>query len=167
MAFDVLANAATIVEAVFVVISVVFIWHEIRQSNKLTKAANVQALVELSSPFNMQLIQDRQMAEFWYNGASQFDKMDEVDQQRYMELLTWWLIFHENIYYQYMRGLIDKDSYSGWSYDLEKFVRMQNLGRHWKSMRIAYQSEFAQHVNELIQKVQSAAGVNQAVSAED
>ncbi len=167
MSLDVLANAATIVEAIFVIISVVFIWHEIRQSNKLTKAANVQALAELSSPFNMQLIQDRQMAEFWHKGASQFDQMDEIDQQRYTDLLTWWLILHENIYYQYTKGLIDKDSYAAWSYDLEKFVKMQNLGRHWESMRITYQPKFAEHVNELIQKAQPALDMNQTESAKE
>ena len=167
MSLDMLANAATVVEAAFVVISVFFIWREIRQSNKLTKAANVQALTELSSPFNMQLIQDRQMAEFWYKGASQFDKMDEIDQRRYMELLIWWLILHENVYYQYAKGLIDKDFYAGWSYDLEKFVKLQNLGRHWESMRISYQAEFAEHVSELIQKAQPALGVNQAESAKE
>jgi hypothetical protein len=150
---------------VFVVISVVFIWHEIRQGNKLTKAANVQALTELSSPFNMQLIQDRQLAEFWYKGANQFDTMDETNQQRYTGLVTWWLILHENIYYQYTKGLIDEDFYAGWSRDLEIFVKMHNLGRHWESMRNYYQDAFAKHVNELIQKAQPAPGVNQAESA--
>ena len=59
MTLNDIANIATIVEAVFVVISVYFIWRELRMNSKLTKAANNQSLVELSSPFNMQLIQDQ------------------------------------------------------------------------------------------------------------
>jgi hypothetical protein len=155
MSLEFWANIATIVEAIFVVVSVIFIWYEVRQSNKLTKASNVQTTVELASPLNLQLIQDRQMAEFWYKGADQFDKMDEIDQQRYYELLTWWLILHENIYYQYTEGLIEEGYYKAWSHDLRKFVTTQNLGRHWKEMKPSYQSEFAEHVDRLIQETGS------------
>jgi len=166
MSLEVWGSVATIVEAVFVIVSVVFIWYEIRQSNKLMKAANVQTLAELVSPFNMQLIQDRQMAEFWHKGASQFDKMDEIDQGRYVDLLTWWLILHENIYYQYRKGLIDKDYYAGWSHDLETFVKTKNLRRHWESMSHAYQAEFAEHVSKLVQEAQPAPSANQVKASE-
>jgi hypothetical protein len=152
MSLELWAYVATILEAIFVIVSVVFIWYQIRQSNKLAKAANVQMLAELAAPFNMQLIQDRQMAEFWYQGASRFDEMDDIDQERYMEMLTWWLILHENVHYQYRKRLIDKSSYIAWLNDLKKFVRAQNLGRHWDNMRTTYNPEFAEHVHKLIQK---------------
>ena len=99
-------NIAAILQSIFVIISVCFIWHEVHQNRKLTQAANVQAFAELVSPFNLQLIQDRDMAKLWYKGAEIFDDMNEVDQYRYRELLTWWLLLHENVYYQYRQGLI-------------------------------------------------------------
>jgi hypothetical protein len=30
----------------------------------------------------------------------EWSAMDEIDKFRYQTLLTWWLTFHENIYYQ-------------------------------------------------------------------
>jgi hypothetical protein len=30
----------------------------------------------------------------------EWSAMDEIDKFRYQTLLTWWLRFHENIYYQ-------------------------------------------------------------------
>src|ERR1043165_5556837 len=59
------ANVATIMLSVIVGISVFFIWGQLRQQARLTRVANTQALVGLSSAFNMQLIQDRQTAELW------------------------------------------------------------------------------------------------------
>ena len=80
------ADLAGIVEAVFVIASIGFIWYELRQSRKLTQAANVQAIVDLTSPFTLQLIQDKRITELWYEGATYFDKMEKVDQYRYKEL---------------------------------------------------------------------------------
>lgn len=57
------ASVAATAEAIFVILSVLFIWYELRQNRKLTRVANVQTLVELSSPLHMQLIQDRGMVE--------------------------------------------------------------------------------------------------------
>jgi hypothetical protein len=95
------ANVASIANIILLAISVVIIWYELRQNNKLTQAANVHRLAELASPFNLQLIQDPEMAEMWLKGADQFGAWDEVKQFRYRALLIWWLLFHENIYYQH------------------------------------------------------------------
>ena len=101
------ANVATILLSVIVGISVFFIWGQLRQQARLTRVANTQALVGLSSPFNMQLIQDRQTAELWVTGPRDYERMDEVDRYRYRMLLYWWLIFHENVFYQKQNELLD------------------------------------------------------------
>ena len=147
-----LASIATIIEAIFVVISVFFIWREVRETGKLTRAANNQSLVELSSPFNMQLIQDRKMAELWISGSKNYDQMDEVDMYRYLSLLTWWLIHHENIYYQNSKGLLDENIYKGWAIDLEEFVKEQKLWLYWDERKSHYQPEFSNHVSQLIER---------------
>lgn len=160
-----LASIATIIEANFVVVSVLFIWRELRENTKLTRAANNQALTEISSPFNLQLIQDRQMAEFWVLGAKKYADMDEVDKYRYVSLLTWWLILHENIYYQWQNKLLDDSAYVGWAHDLEDFIRQQNLRVHWGEMKDHYQPEFANHVSQLIERLQPTIDVNESAKA--
>lgn len=150
-----LASIATIAEAIFVIISVLLIWRELRENVKLAKAANTQSLVELSSPFNLQLVQDRQMAELWVHGTAKFAEMDEVDKCRYENLLVWWLILHENIYYHWRSGLLDEASYEPWARDLEHFVSAKNLGQHWGQMGSVFQPEFAAHVHQLIEKTES------------
>ena len=151
MKLDDLASIATIIEAIFVVVSVLFIWRELRENSKLARSANNQSLVELSSPFNMQLIQDRQMAELWITGAKKYAQMDDVDKYRYVSLLTWWLIHHENIYYQQSKGLLDDNVYKGWENDLEHFVKEQELWMHWDRLKNNYQAEFSSHVSQLVE----------------
>lgn len=147
-----LASIATIIEAAFIVISVFFIWREVRETGKLTRAANNQSLVELSSPFNMQLIQDREMVELWISGSKNYDRMDDVDKYRYLSLLTWWLNHHENIFYQKSKDLLDDTMYRGWAADLEEFVKEQQLWLHWNERMNHYQPEFSQHIHMLIER---------------
>jgi hypothetical protein len=152
MTLDQLAHIATIIQVVFFIISVYFIWREVRENTKLTRATNIRSLVALSSPINMQLIQDRQMAELWVTGAKNYAEMDEIDKYRYDTLLSWWLILHENIYYQHEQGLLDSRMYAAWSRDLEDIVKRQNLGQLWDKMKDLYAPEFAQHVSHVVDK---------------
>jgi hypothetical protein len=146
------ADVATILLSIVVGISVLFIWFQLRQQARLTRVANTQALVGLSSPFNMQLIQDRQTAELWVKGRRDFERMDEVDQYRYRMLLYWWLIFHENIFYQKQNDLLDEHIFASWAYDLENFVMQQNLKAHWDELRASFQPEFARHIDRLVER---------------
>ena len=145
------ANIATVVEAIVVAVSVVFIWIQLRRQTKLTRIANTQALVDISSPFNLELIKTREVAALWINGARDFDTFDEVGKYQYKSLLIWWLIFHENIFYQRCEGLLDEKIYASWDYDLKLFVRQQNLKLQWDGLKEAFQSEFRDYVTTLVE----------------
>src|SRR6266542_4878755 len=146
------ANLALIIGGLCGALSVWLLFRELRENNKLTRAANTQALVELSAPFYTGLIQNRQMAELYVQGGKSTDGMDEVDLYRYKNLLVWWLVFHENIYYQWRNGLLDNHSYKPWAIDLKLFVRKQNISLHWEEMSHLFQDEFANHLTRLVEE---------------
>jgi len=147
------ASIATIIEAIFVIVSVWFICRQLRESTRLARAANAQSLVEISSSLNLQLIQDPEVARLWVRGPHEFASMDEVQQYRYRSLLVWWLILHENIYYQHRKRLLDSDIYSAWNADLKAFVKEQNLAGQWQELKQTFQSEFVAHVQRLIDEI--------------
>jgi hypothetical protein len=145
-----IADVSQIMGGLALFVSVLFLFFEVRENNRLTRAANNQALVELSSPFNQALIQDRKMAELYVRGAEQYPDLDDVDQYRYRSLLSWWLILHENIYYQWRRGLLDHRSFKPWASELKVFVKQQQLERVWGEMRNLFQDQFACHIDRLL-----------------
>lgn len=142
----------TIIGLISFIVSATLILHQLREQTKLAKATNVQAFVETSSPFNLQLIQDRAMAELWVNGCRSYDTYDDVDRFRYRSLLIWWLILHENVYYQRRNGLLDESYYAAWNNDLKGFVKEQNLEKLWGGMKDSYQKEFVAHVDVIIEQ---------------
>jgi hypothetical protein len=144
------ADIATVVEAIIVAVSINFIWKQLRQQTKLTRIANTQALVDISSPFNLELIKDPKMAALWVRGSKDYGTFDEVAQYQYKSLLIWWLIFQENVFYQRREGLLDEKIYASWDYDLRFFVTQQNLRERWGELKNAFQAEFRDYVTGLI-----------------
>jgi hypothetical protein len=157
MDWQIAASIATMIQAIVVMISLWLIWRQvqhqtiqIKQQTELTKIANTQALVELSSPFNLEMIKDPQMAALWVKGAEEYENFDDVKRYQYESLLIWWLIFHENIYYQWDKGLLDQEAYEALEADLKEFIKRQQLGRRWSKLKGAFQTSFVDHVTELI-----------------
>lgn len=141
-----LVDISSVLGSLALVISVIFLFRELRETNRLTRAANAQAMVDLSGPFYTSLFQDRQLAELFNHGAHDFPSLDKVDQYRYKQMLIWWLIFHENIFYQRRQGLLDRHTFKPWARDLKLFVQRQNLATHWDELHPLFQDEFGNYV---------------------
>ncbi len=116
------ANIATIVQAVLVPVSIgistYFVLYQLRESTRLTRAANTEKLVELISPLHLQLVQDRETARLWVQGADQWNTMDEVGKERYSGLLNFCLVFHQNIYHQHKKGLLVEETFTAWTNEM-------------------------------------------------
>jgi len=136
-----LASVAIVVQGLLFVVSIGLVWYQLRENTKLVRTANTQKLVELSSPFYLQLAQDRALTQLWRQATQRFEDLDEIDKERYFNLLTCWLILHENIYHQSRKKLIDEDTYTSWTRD---------LGNHWTQLSGYFESSFAEHVTAII-----------------
>jgi hypothetical protein len=145
------ANLATIVQGIFVIVSIGFIWYQLRETTRLARAANTQALVTLSLPFYLQVAQDREMTALWFqHGAKEWNKMDEIDKARHRELLLWWLIFHENVYHQWKKKLIDDETYTTWGRGLEDL--MEHTPKEcWEDLMSTtpFEASFVEHLHQL------------------
>lgn len=142
-----LANISTIAQAILVIVSLGFIWYQLRQSVGLAKAANSQALVEHAASFNALLIENSELADLWYAHGQKFS--DATSARRYRELLVQWLIFHENIYYQWRTGLLDSETYNSWLEDLKFTVNNHNIEMVSRDVRTVFPGKFGAHINEL------------------
>ena len=165
--WQIAASIATIAQAILVVISLVLIWFQIRQQTrqtenqtkqselqtKLAEASFTQAIFEIASPFNIQVIQNRDMAELICNGHKNYDSYDEVDKLRYRNSIMWRLTFQETLYYQNKNELINKDIYRGWEVDFKAFVRRRHLEARWDELQVYYTSEFIKYVSDALKSV--------------
>ena len=150
MSLNDLASIAIIAQGMLFILSIILVWYQLRENTKLVRAANTQKLVELSTPFNFQLAQDRGLTELWLQATQRFDELDEIDKARYFNLLTWLLMLHENIYHQWKNKLIDRETFSSWTRDLEYYTRTQHLGNYWPQLNSYFEASFVEHVTTII-----------------
>jgi acid phosphatase len=165
--WQMVASIAAVTSTIVLTISLIFILFQIRQQTKLARMANAQTLVQLSSPFNLQLIQDRDMAALWVNGERDYDKFDAVRQYQYESLIIWWLILHENIYYQWRNGLLDPDLRLAWDNDLRDFIKRRTIGLEKTRVREFCHRAFGSYIDEIGRKgapPQSPQGTSDGVS---
>src|SRR5262245_60303266 len=148
------ADISVVAQGVLLPLSIFILIWQVQKQSKLTRAANAQSLVEIASPFNLALVQDAAMAELWRDGASKYSEMDPILQERYMNMLTWWILLHENIHNQWREGLIDEAIYNSWQRDLDYFIVKHRMADRWPSIRGFYHVAFVQHVDGLIKRKQ-------------
>jgi hypothetical protein len=150
MSLSDLASIAIIAQGVLLIISIGLVWYQLRENTKLVRTSNTQKLVELTTPFYLQFAQDRGLTALWQQGAQRFNELDEVDKERYYNLLLWWLMLHENIYHQWRKKLVDKDTYASWTRDLEYLTRRHRLENHWTWFNSYFEASFAEYVTTII-----------------
>lgn len=148
------ADVSFILQGVFIPISLLFVLYQLIKQTQLTRASNAQALVQISSPFYLVQIQDPNAVELWLHGAERFDSLHEIQRTQYMAIVTWWLLLHENIFHQSQMKLIERKMYISWEKDLEYFLRHHRLGVRWGKLRGYYHSDFAVHVDRLIERME-------------
>jgi hypothetical protein len=148
------ADISVVVQGILLPLSILILIWQVQKQSKLTKAANAQSLVEIASPFNLALVQDAAMADLWKHGASRYSEMDPVLQERYVNMLVWWFLLHENIHHQWQEGLIDAAVYNSWQRDLDYFIVKHRIADRWPSMKEFYHVAFARHVDGIIREQQ-------------
>jgi hypothetical protein len=143
----------TIIGVVGISISAFLIWLQLRQQTQLAKNHNIQSLPQLSSPLNSANIQDVKMLEYWQRCAENYNQSDPVDQYRYKSFLIWWLIQHENIFYQWHSGMLDETIYRTWNQNLQNFANY-HLAAYWNELKSSFKPSFIKHVDAIINNSQ-------------
>ncbi|NJO73674.1 MAG: hypothetical protein HC833_07890 [Leptolyngbyaceae cyanobacterium RM1_406_9] len=144
-----LANISQIAQAILVIISLGFIWYQLREGVRLAKSENARSLAEQAEAFNALIIQNPDLAELWYSYGKTLEKGGEINRLRYREMLVQNLIFHEYIYYQWKNKLLDDEIYRSWSSYLEHIVKRHNLDVISSGVQNIFPGDFGRYISQI------------------
>src|SRR5579883_3357384 len=105
---------ATIVQTIFVAVSLGFIWYQLREAVRLTRTANSQRQTERAGPWQLQLAQDEHLAELWLQGTKTPEALSEVQLWRYQRLFMYTLNIYAETYHHWSEKQFDDADYSSW-----------------------------------------------------
>lgn len=143
------ANVSQVMQAVLVIVSLGFIWYQLREGVRLAKSENARSLAEQAEAFNSLIIQNADLAELWYSYGQKLEQGNEIDRLRYREMLVQSLIFHEYIYYQWKHKLLDDEIYRSWSSYLEHIAQRHNFDVISSGIQNIFPGDFGRHVSQL------------------
>lgn len=136
-----------VIQTLLLVLSAGLVVYQLRQANKLARAANAQSLVAHAGTLNTLLMENAELAAIWYAaGKASPEVAGPMQRERYREMLVQWLIFHENIFHQNQLGLLDPAIYKAWDRDLAWTARDHDLSVLGEDILVFFPGDFGRHL---------------------
>lgn len=66
------ADWGQILEGLVGMITILLIWRELRENRQMARAASMQSLAKASAPFYAEVMQQRELAERWQQGCTNY-----------------------------------------------------------------------------------------------
>lgn len=139
---DILGNLGDFIGGIGVIVTVVYLAFQIRQSTASTKSASYQAVVSAVSDWSRTIGSDRDLARIMRIGAQDPSQLD-VDEYTQYEMLTISVTRNfENIHYQHQCGGIPEAAWNGWSFRILSFYAAPGNHTLWQKHKRNYSAEF-------------------------
>jgi hypothetical protein len=149
MNWDAISAIAEILGAIAVVVTLMYLAIQIRQSTKVARSATRQAIAESAERLGADLLENSGMAEIFvkhFNG----EELSAVENLRlqarcYRDMRHW-----ENIHYQVSEGLVTNDQWSGFRKNLVALFTLPIYREYWENESEHYSEKFGAEVASII-----------------
>ena len=113
MTLSELGSLGELVGGVAIIISLIYVGIQIRQSTSASQVATTQAFSKQFNDVN-RMFADAQMRKLFAEGMSGLDRLDAADQVGFMTIMSSISRTLESFYYQQLRGGLDSELFDGW-----------------------------------------------------
>ena len=137
-----LGNLGEILAAVGVVVSVLYLAIQVRQSTRSVRASTYQAFSESFRDFRALLVGDERLGTVWGKGLRSRSELSSSEQGQFDALLMNFLRGVEVSFYQESQGLLDAAFYEGWLDEAVEIWRQPGSREWWSANSRFFNPEF-------------------------
>ena len=149
MSLEDLGNVGEFVAAVAVVVTLGFLAVQIRQNSRTLKASAAQSVLQSLSEALRAVAESPGLARVINQGLTEFDKLDETDQNQLFFWLFAWFRLVEQAYQHHAMGNIQEGTWAGQVAHLKGSLASPAVVRFWTARRSAFSQEFQEFVDSL------------------
>jgi len=157
MNWEALGAIGEIVGAIGVIVSLVYLATQIRQSSKQmgehNRALRVAAIDQVAASFSRfrdPLIRDPGVAELWLRGTKDYAGLNEVDQVRCSRLFQELFFAHQNVFSRYKEGASTESAWRDQRQAIAANMQLPGIRAWWHDSRAIYADEFEEVVEEIV-----------------
>ncbi len=154
MPLDQLANIAEIIAAALVIVSLIYVGLQVKQSTKAAYAATNQAHAALAMEYIGLINVSNNLADILHQGARGLSSLKEGNLIRFMAFHDQIFVAYQSFYLQYLKGALDERLWN--TYKLAMLDLLAQAGQQdwWKLRRHWFGEEFRNYVEDIVIKEQ-------------
>ena len=111
-----LANLAEVVGAVAIIITLIYVAHELKSNTAAVQAASLQSITNSSSISILAIAESGELAEIRLRGDQDPSQLSEVDRSRYVLYQRQMWLHFQNVWTQWRLGVIDDQIWIGYKH---------------------------------------------------
>jgi hypothetical protein len=151
MNWDAVGAIGELVAALVVVVTLVYLAFQLRQSIRATHAATFQAATDSFVAINLAIVNDESLVKLFSNQGEPGSKEDRT---RFNFIMLSLFRVRETVFFQAQEGTTDPRSWGR----VEPGLRLNLTGEHarlwWKSSAYGFTPEFAAYVDSIIEEIE-------------
>ena len=143
-----IANLAEILGVFAIVISLIYVARQLRQTNMMIKNAAASERMEREYELVRPVIESREFAEIWTKGDQNFDELDHVDQQRLIIFERRAIVLWHHLFQMRNQNLYPDANWHETVWVIRNIGRRQAIREGWKLFRNNFEATFGDFVDE-------------------
>ena len=146
-----LAEIAQILAALAVIVTLIFIAVQVRETRRIASGGSYQTLLQNVNAFFNSLSTHEGLGRIYWNGRKDPSILDDDQQVRFFYLCVQWFCFFENLFLQYSHGLLPKEHFKAWCNALEEDLYDPGFLLYWQHEKFDYAEDFRNYVDHIIE----------------
>lgn len=149
MNWEAISAIGQIVGAVGVIISVIYLAHQVRSNARQTRLASMRDLSQAFNEWLYGLAGNPQIGDLYYRGLRDFASIEGADLPRFSALMDSLFRIYEDMYYQKLEGHLDVRVWRGFELIMRDIIAYPGSQAWWRSRSHWFSREFAEFINGL------------------
>lgn len=135
--------------AVAVVVSLAYLAAQIVQNTRAVRASTTDTAVRGLRDWIRPLIQDAELSLIFRRGIEDWHTLDYDGKARFFHMMLGFMKTLENLHFQYEKGALDPDMWSGWEYLMTGYIQSPGGQEYWLHRKKAFSGSFQRYVDAL------------------
>ena len=144
--WEAIGTIAEVIGAIGVIVSLLYVGVQVRNSSEATRAATTNYTLEQSAQMSQFLAQDRASSDLYFRGLKDPASLEQDEKSQFFFIMLSLFRRYENTEYQYRQGLFDEDAWVGMQGNLTSLLNRPGFEWFWSRGNQGFSPRFKRFV---------------------
>jgi hypothetical protein len=144
------ASIASVVSAVALIVSVIYVSIQIRHNTRAVRASAFQQVVDSFAGISLDIAKDKNLVDLYLRASQEFASLSDVERAQYSLMLLSFLRRAENVFFQTENQLLHTEHWSGIRDSIKAIVDPPGARDCWSAIKSRLNPEFRVFIDTLI-----------------